>query len=103
MRPIAFAHALRDRLLLAGAASNLAALILIPALTALFLLPPSAGAQTDVRLRVTAQGRAAIRICVLQLEIIDDDLKAYDEEFIKILKDDLEMSGYFELVDDPEK
>jgi TolB protein len=83
-----------------AAVTKLAAL----AVAAALLLPALAGAQTDVRLRVTAQGRAAIRIGFTEPEKkIADDMAGYHEEFMEILKDDLEMSGYFELVEDPEK
>lgn len=74
------------------------------AAVSLVLLAASAGAQTDVRLRVTTGGRIAIRIGFVEPEKkIDEDLAGYHEEFLGILKDDLEMSGYFEIVKDPEK
>jgi TolB protein len=81
-----------------------AALALIAALAAALVFAPAAGAQTDVRLRITAEGRSAIRIGFLEPEKeIDEDMAGYHEEFLRILKDDLEMSGYFEIVKDPEK
>ena len=106
MRPSVSPHASPYALLPAVASGPGRAVLCLAAslLAALLLFAASAGAQTDVRLRVTAQGRAAIRIGFIEPEKeIAGDMAGYHEEFLEILKDDLEMSGYFELVKDLEK
>jgi TolB protein len=61
-----------------------------------------ASAQTDVTVRVTTEARTAIRIGFADpVKKPEDDVIEYHREFIEILKDDLEMSGYFEIVEDP--
>ena len=60
-----------------------------------------ADAQTDVRLRVTAEGRIAIRIGFAEPEKKpEDDVIEYHTALIDILTEDLDMSGYFEIVED---
>jgi TolB protein len=61
-------------------------------------------AQTDVRLRVTADGRALIRICILEPnEMPEGELADHHSKFVETLQKDLDMSGHLEIVDDAEK
>jgi TolB protein len=58
--------------------------------------------QTDVRLRVTTEGRLLIRIGFLDPEKQPEGLLAgYRADFMQTLRADLDMSGYFEIVGDP--
>lgn len=81
---------------------NLASIV---ALLATVLLTVSvAAAQTDVRLRVTTEGHAAIRIALAEpKEELDSDTRPYHESFHETLRKDLDISGYFDIVKDPEK
>jgi len=59
-------------------------------------------AQTDVRLRVTTEGRLLIKIGFLEPEKQPEGLLAeYRTLFIETLRGDLDMSGYFDIVEDP--
>lgn len=59
--------------------------------------PGSAGAETDVRLKITTEGYAKIRIGFEELRTrIESNLRSPYDEFIKIVRQDLEMSNYFE-------
>lgn len=61
-------------------------------------------AQTDVRLRVTTEGRLLIRLGLLEPESPPEgDLAEYRTSFMGTLREDLDMSGYFEIVADPAK
>jgi TolB protein len=63
-----------------------------------------AEAQTDVRLRVTTDGRVAIRIALVEPEQeIKENARAYHQSFAATLRNDLDLSGYFDIVKDPEK
>lgn len=63
-----------------------------------------AEAQTDVRLRVTTEGRLLIRIGFPEPDQPPEGVVAeYRAEFMEALLSDLGMSGYFEIVADPEK
>jgi TolB protein len=60
--------------------------------------------QTDVRLRVTTEGRLLIRIGFLEPEEPPEGLLAeYRTEFMETLESDLDMSGFFDIVEDPVK
>jgi Tol biopolymer transport system component len=60
--------------------------------------------QTDVRLRVTTEGRLLIRIGFLEPDKPPEGaLAEYRALFMKTLTADLEMSGYFEIVQDVAK
>lgn len=79
-------------------------LIVIAVLAAVLLTISPACTQTDVRLRVTTDGHAAIRIALLEPgQKLEGDTKTYHEAFHTALKSDLDMSGYFDIVEDPEK
>jgi TolB protein len=77
----------------------------LAAAAVLVLLTMAAGrlaAQTDVRLRVTTEGRLLIRIGFLEPEKPPEGLLAeYRASFMQTLRADLDMSGYFDIVDDP--
>jgi TolB protein len=61
-------------------------------------------AQTDVRLRVTTEGRLLIRIGFLEPDPMPEGtLAEYRDRFMKTLRSDLDLSGYFEIVEDVEK
>jgi TolB protein len=61
-------------------------------------------AQTDVRLRVTTEGRLLIRIAFLEPDKMPEGkLAEYRSLFMETLDADLEMSGYFEVVKDAAK
>ncbi len=58
--------------------------------------------QTDVHLRVTTEGRLLIRIAFVEpKEKPDGVLAEYRARFMETLRADLDMSGYFEIVEDP--
>ncbi len=60
--------------------------------------------QTDVRLRVTTEGRLLIRIGFLEPEEPPEGLLAeYRASFMQTLRADLDMSGYFDIVEDPDE
>jgi TolB protein len=65
------------------------------------LSPGRLPGQTDVRLRVTTEGRLLIRIALLEPdEPPQGSLAEYRALFMETLTTDLEMSGYFEIVED---
>jgi TolB protein len=81
---------------------NLDIIVILSA--AVILTASVADAQTDVRLRVTTEGHVAIRIVLTEPgEEQDSDTRAYHETFHETLKNDLDISGYFDIVNDPEK
>ena len=58
--------------------------------------------QTDVRLRVTTEGRLLIRLGFLEPEQPPDGVLAeYRTSFMETLREDLDLSGYFDIVEDP--
>jgi TolB protein len=60
-------------------------------------------AQTDVHLRVTAEGHTLIRIGFADPEHEPKgELGTYHDQFLKTLKSDLDISGYFRIVKDVE-
>jgi TolB protein len=71
------------------------------ALLSAAVAPASLLGQTDVRLRVTTEGRLLIRIGFLEPEKMPEGaLAEYRAVFMKTLSADLDMSGYFEIVGD---
>jgi TolB protein len=70
----------------------------------ILLLAGSAYAETDVHLRVTTEGRILIRIGFAEPQKpIGDAAKPYHEQFIEVLRKDLDISGYFDIVGDVKK
>jgi TolB protein len=68
------------------------------------LLTGTPAAQTDVRLRVTTEGRLLIRIAFLEPDGLPEGILAeYRALFMETITRDLDMSGYFEIAEDPEK
>jgi TolB protein len=74
-------------------------LILVAGLALAVLAAVPTSGQTDVRLRVTTEGRLLIRIAFLdQDKPAEGKLAEYRALFLETLDADLEMSGYFEVV-----
>jgi TolB protein len=68
------------------------------------LAPTVLFGQTDVRLRVTTEGRLLIRIGFVEPEEMQDGaLAGYRVQFMETLEKDIDMSGYFEIVEDVEE
>jgi TolB protein len=62
-----------------------------------------APAETDVRIRVTTEGQAVIRIYLEEPTAeIKSELRDYHAEFMKVLRTDLDVSGYFEVLNSPD-
>jgi TolB protein len=78
-----------------------AALVLLAAaLAALLPAPREARAETDVRLRITTEGYSKISIGFESPRgKMESGLRASYDGFVKIVKQDLDMSGYFDIVD----
>jgi TolB protein len=56
-------------------------------------------AETDVRLRVTTEGHALIKLALAEpVKDPSGDLLRHYREFMETLREDLEMTGYFELL-----
>ena len=76
---------------------------LIFAALAVFLLAGTSHSETDVHMRVTTEGHTLIRIGFSESrQDLKGDLSDYKDEFLKTLKSDLDISGYFEIVKDIE-
>jgi TolB protein len=80
--------------------TQLKAVLYLVAAAAVFcagLWPASSGAETDVKLKITTEGYAKIRIGFEELRSrIDSKLRPPYDQFLKVVRQDLEMSNYFE-------
>jgi TolB protein len=73
------------------------------AVLVVFLFAGASHSETDVHIRVTTEGHTLIRIGFAESQPdLDGDLGDQKDEFLKTLKSDLDISGYFELVKDIE-
>ncbi|MFH1313791.1 MAG: Tol-Pal system beta propeller repeat protein TolB [Candidatus Eisenbacteria bacterium] len=76
---------------------------LILAVLVVFAGATASHSETDVHIKVTTEGAMLIRIgFVGSKQKLKGDLANYNEEFLKTLKSDLDISGYFEIVRDIE-
>jgi TolB protein len=76
---------------------------LILAVLAVFAFAAASHSETDVHIKVTTEGAMLIRIGFVESkQNLKGDLADYHEEFLKTLRSDLDISGYFEIVKDIE-
>lgn len=76
----------------AVAAAGIAALLLSLA------LPASLRAETDVRLKITSEGYTKIRLGFEDPKV-DSNLRKPYSDFLGVVREDLDMSGYFEILE----
>jgi TolB protein len=61
-------------------------------------LPSSLSAETDVRLRITSEGYTKIRLGIEESKV-DSNLRQKYSDFLDVIRNDLDMSGYFEILE----
>jgi TolB protein len=84
----------------AAVATAVALVAFTTALAAFLASPREARAETDVRLRITTEGYSKISIGFQDPRSkMDGSVRTSYDEFVKIVKQDLDMSGYFDIVD----
>jgi len=81
-------------------ARSMQALVLLTAVLAGLLAAPRAcRAETDVRLKITSEGYSKISIGFAEPRgKLEGTLRDSYDDFVRVVRQDLEMSGYFELV-----